>query len=159
MCPFSTLNCELIKVSYHVLCIFTSLYFQTVAQCLWIHSNNIYWWRNAGVSEWSLPFWLVASLPLLLVNFHCGARTHMRSALLGAQYEVDSQRYWWKHVTLLGSPFTTYRGLHTQGRGQSAGAHPEMDSLSTWYISQGRKTSLTLDHWSAPLPGSNIPNK
>lgn len=104
MCPFSTLNCELIQVSYHVLCIFTSLYFQTVVQCLWIHSNNIYWWRNAGGSEWSLPFWLVASLPLLLVNFHCGARTHTRSALLGAQYEVDSQRYWWKHVTLSWAP-------------------------------------------------------
>ena len=99
------------------------------------------------MSEWSLPFWLVASLPLLLVNFHCGTRTRMRSALLGAQCEVDSQRVLVKACdSLLGSPFTTYRGLHTQGRGQSAGAYHEMDSLSTWYISQGRKTSLTLDH-------------
>lgn len=68
--------------------------------------------------ERSFPFWLVAFLPHLLVNFHSGARTHMRSTLLGSQHEVDSQRVMVKACdTLLGSPFTTYRGLHTQARG------------------------------------------
>lgn len=65
-----------------------------------------------------LSFWLVAFLPHLLVNFHSGAETHMRSTLLGSQHEVDSQGVMVKACdTLLGSPFTTYRGLHTQARG------------------------------------------
>ena len=37
-----------------------------------------------------------------------------------------------------GLPFTTYGGLHAHGRGQNAEARCEVDSLSTWYFSQGK---------------------
>lgn len=75
MCPFSSLNRELFKVPDHILYIFISLYFQILAQCLLIHVNTVYWWRNVCVSEWSLSFWLVASPSLLLVVFHCRDRS------------------------------------------------------------------------------------
>lgn len=79
-------------------------------------------------------------ISFLLVNFHCGAGTHMRNSLLGAQSEVDSQRVMVKACTTLpGSLLQPMEGgLHAHGRGQNAEARCEVDSLSTWYFSQGK---------------------
>lgn len=131
--PSNSLNCELFEVTDHTLYIFISLYFQTLAQCILINVNNVNWWSNVyvGVSRaflfglWPLPPTPPPFRPRLVV-FRCSTGTHRRSALLGAQYEVDSPRIMVKACgTVLGLPiYNLWRLTHSWQRLQCWGLSP-----------------------------------
>lgn len=80
--------------------------------------------------EWVEPFFLACGLPRpfgpRLVVFRCSAGTRRRSALLGAQYEVDSPRIMVKACgTVLGLPICNlWRLTHSRQRLQCWGLSP-----------------------------------